>query len=477
MATSVTNGQGSALAVNDDIKILETNFTSLRGVMIDELCALRRDLDTVRLGHWKVDLGPFVHATEQGAAAGIALRHQLTDKLGVPESSVPLTITSHLHNGDDSSTIGENGVKTKQAMSKAILYVFVISNTFVLSLTHSSHPNAETQTTASTEMTSKVSQTASNGVAIAIPTFQIPAQNKGEWKPCSIRNLLPLVGLDIPAPSKTVTFSHDFLQAAFNGVEWSPGLFFTPISAGQCILPSRTYYAINATYEPYLPDKPGSHGAKLTAFFNNVESTDGTAAYENVPLFISAAKGGATRFAENQYVYFGTYSQKRWSDKLDYDRIRDCVPDETKRYWAEQLADPARPQWVTQALMRQFVPMPEYDGILPNSVANGSLPSGEDLGAQMDKDVRSFIKELQYWEKDARLQVSLLKSDNILEAFNNVSPTYATFSPLNEAEKSNRLMLPKSPACACGGSTLSVLAGTPNSTTCSSSYKRRPRTS
>jgi hypothetical protein len=320
-------------------------------------------------------------------------------------------------------------------------------------------------TSDSSEVASKVIQAAEN-----------PARTK-EWKPSYIRALSPVEGLAIPTLAETVTFSRDFLQAAFNGVEWSPGLFHAPISAGECILPSRTYYAINATYEPYLPAKPGAHGAKLTAFFNNVESKDGTAAYGNVPLFISAIKRGSTQFTENQYIYFGTYSQKRWSDKLDYDRVCDCVPDEIKHYWAEQLADPARPQWVTKALMKQFVPMPEYDGVLPNSVANGSLASSEDLSAQLDKDVRSFIEDLEYWEKDARLQASLLKPDNILEAFKNVSSSYRTILLSAEADRTYRPMLPKCPAYACGGNTLSALAGTSNSTTCSSSCKRRPRTS
>jgi hypothetical protein len=273
----------------------------------------------------------------------------------------------------------------------------------------------------SSETASKADTPAAFQVQTPVQSIQDPVGKLADWTPSYVRSLPPLEGLPIPPPSKTVTFSRDFLQAAFNGVEWSPGLFHTPESVGECILPTRTYYAINATNEPYLPAKPGSHGAKLTAFFNNVESKDGPAAYENVPLFVSAAKYANDRFPENQYIYFGTYSQKRWSDKLDYDHIREHVPSETKYYWARQLADPARPEWVTKALMKQFVPMPEYDGVLPHSVANGSLPSGEDLNKQFDQDVRSFIQELKYWEKDARLQVSLLKVENILEAFKNVS--------------------------------------------------------
>jgi hypothetical protein len=254
-----------------------------------------------------------------------------------------------------------------------------------------------------------------------VPSIEDPARN-ATWQPSYIRGLAPLKDLTLPPPSKTVTFSWDFIQATFKGIEWSPGLYHIPESTGDCILPTRTYYAINATYEPYLPSKPGSHGAKLTAFFNNVENTDGPAAYENVPLFVSAAKKGDVRFKDSEYIYFGTYSQSRWSDKLDYDHIRDCVPDEVKYYWAEQLADPARPEWVTKALMKQLEPMPEYEGTLPTSTANGSLPVDEEVQKKkLDKDVRAFIRELGYWEKDATVKVKLLKKENILQAFQNVS--------------------------------------------------------
>jgi hypothetical protein len=127
MAFTLTNGGSSIQAASDDIKTLENKLTSLRGAMIDELCALRRDLDTVRLGHWKVDMGPFVYATEQGDAAGLALYHQLMNKLGVSKSSVHLILTPNSHNGDNISTVIEDSATTEYATNQGISYVSTVS--------------------------------------------------------------------------------------------------------------------------------------------------------------------------------------------------------------------------------------------------------------------------------------------------------------------------------------------------------------
>jgi hypothetical protein len=306
-------------------------------------------------------------------------------------------------------------------------------------------------------------------------SIEDPARNViGTWQPVFLRSLAPLIDLKIPTPSNTITFTWDFLQAVFQGVEWSPGLYYKPKSAGDCLLPTRTYYAINATYEPYLPAMPGAHGAKLVPFFNNIESTDDddNAAYENVPLFISAAKRGNGRFKENEYIYFGTYSQSRWSDKLDYDRISDHVPDEVKYYWAEQLSDPGRPDWITRALMKHLVPPPEYEGALPTSHASNVTVDEKDLNTQMDRDVRRFIRSLKMWEKDASLKVKLLKRENILGAFKNVSITFPLFPTLKlldlvtDKSFSTRPTLMKTLVFDSGGSTSSALVGTRSSTIC-----------
>jgi hypothetical protein len=121
----------------------------------------------------------------------------------------------------------------------------------------------------------------------------------------------------------TVTFHPDFLDNTLGGTVWSPGLRFVQ-GKGPCILRNRTYYQLNPENEPFLPKKAGEHGAKLTAFFNKAPEEEhadlldpDSNSYENVPVFILVNK---------RYVYFGNYTQTRWSDKLDYDTMVARVP-------------------------------------------------------------------------------------------------------------------------------------------------------
>ena len=256
------------------------------------------------------------------------------------------------------------------------------------------------------------------------------AVDEGAWLPAFLRSLTPLKGVSLPSPDKMVSFSFDFLQFTFKGVEHSPGLFYVPKRAGSSILHGRTFYAIDATNEPYLPSTPGQHGAKLTAFFNIDEPSDGSAVYENVPLFISASKWGDKTRKNNEYLYFGTYSQTRWSDKLSYNDVNLHVPMHVKKYWAEQLADPARPKWVTKALMKHFYHMPEYDGTLPSSMANGSGQLDEvdaEMEKKMEKDVKDFVTELRYWEKEASMGIALMKKEEMLKAFESVRKSFHSF--------------------------------------------------
>ncbi len=183
------------------------------------------------------------------------------------------------------------------------------------------------------------------------PTVEDPARPiamaQPPWQPLAIRRLNQVLSdlpSRIPPTAGTRTFSSDFLHATFQGVEWSPGLYYVPRASSQNLLPGRTYYLLDARVEPYLPLKPGMHGAKLTAFFNtNVsddnDDEDDTAAYTRVPLFVSVeryAKGQPTTTkagkdrSSDRYIYYGSYSQLRWSDKLDYDRMVEHVPYDVK---------------------------------------------------------------------------------------------------------------------------------------------------
>jgi len=206
-------------------------------------------------------------------------------------------------------------------------------------------------------------------------------------------------------------------MSVLGGTEHSPGLYYVPLSHGVSTLPGRTFYVMDRTHEPYLPKAPGHHGAKLTALFNSATDNpaEGIPCYDNVPLFITT--GG------KEYVYFGTYSQLRWSDKLDYDRMIEAVPHDVKMYHAELLADPARPKWVTEQLMNHFWPKPVYDGRIPMDQGLLLTPTGsaDAGGAAEDKEMNGYLAELKAWEKDAKLKVGLLKKEAILEQFEAVS--------------------------------------------------------
>ncbi|KAK5286022.1 hypothetical protein LTR16_004331 [Cryomyces antarcticus] len=152
------------------------------------------------------------------------------------------------------------------------------------------------------------------------------------WQPLAIRSL-PALSTNIlsfiPATATMQTFAFDFLQATLGGTQWSPGFYFVPsTTASKGPLPGRTYWLLNREYEPFLPKAPGAHGAKLTAFFNEIvegtQDSPGEDSYLNVPVFICAG--------EDRYAYFGTYSQLRLSDRLDFDRMQEVVPHEVKMF-------------------------------------------------------------------------------------------------------------------------------------------------
>ncbi|KAF2002270.1 hypothetical protein P154DRAFT_431291 [Amniculicola lignicola CBS 123094] len=210
-----------------------------------------------------------------------------------------------------------------------------------------------------------------------------------------------------------VTFSADFLHNQLGGITWSPGLnYIPPNSTTPSLVKNRSYYTLDAGVEPYLPKGPGEHGAKLTAFFNTNPSDIYEEAeedsFDETPLF-ACATPWATEKDQRRYVYFGNYSQTRWSDKLDYDRMIECVPAHVKQYWAEELAAKGRPKWVTEALMKHFWPKPVYDGAI-------TVPA-DDSDDKMMRDIKFYITELKAWEKEARLKVNLIKKEDILKAF------------------------------------------------------------
>ncbi|KAF2271502.1 uncharacterized protein EI97DRAFT_497216 [Westerdykella ornata] len=225
----------------------------------------------------------------------------------------------------------------------------------------------------------------------------------------------------IPSFNDTKSFSLQFLEDTFGGKDWSPGLRIMPPGTGICILPTRSYYLLNADFEPYLPREPGHHGAKLTAFFNEHPATiygeEANISLDNVPLFVCStpwAQGNNRR-----YIYFGNYSQTRWSDKLDYDRMQEYVPLHVKEFWAEELSAQGKDEWVRKALMKHFFPMPEYEGTTFYGQPEGSGANGEEekVKEKVYRDVKEHVKVLKDWEKDAMLKTRLIKKDFIMKAF------------------------------------------------------------
>jgi hypothetical protein len=240
------------------------------------------------------------------------------------------------------------------------------------------------------------------------------------WKPHHLTTL-PAFPNEIPTSENLTTFHHDFLCQTLGGKIWSPGLRFVS-GTSPCMLKNRTYYQIDPENEPFLPKAPGEHGAKLTAFFNTAPEEEfanllpeDSNSYEDVPMFVLVGK---------RYMYFGNYSQKRWSDKLDYDTMTSRVPQHVKTFWAEELTAPTREAWVTDALKKHFFPKPEYTGCIYAELGNASIIDTDKeiaLNDKMAKDVRKHVEELREWEREANMKTAMIKKQFILDAFEAVS--------------------------------------------------------
>ena len=238
------------------------------------------------------------------------------------------------------------------------------------------------------------------------------------WQPLGVRNMPSLP----PPPTNvnTESFTWEFLISNLGGHQWSPGYYFIPHDNG--VLPSKGYWILEAETEPYIPLSPGDHGAKLTAFFNDTVSGAGEGPdetnYIKTPVFICPDGG-------NEYIYYGNYSQLRFSDKLDYDRVM-AVPEKVRRYWANQLTSVDRPEWVTRSLMNHFWPKPIYSGRIPTDSALNTPATEETsktdvsdvvLEKRVQRDLKDYALELKDWGKEARMKVSHLTSENIMGAF------------------------------------------------------------
>ena len=231
-------------------------------------------------------------------------------------------------------------------------------------------------------------------------------------------------------PPEPVTFAPDFLRNNLGGILWSPGYVFVPPSQ-MSILPGRAYFMVDPAHDPHLPSGPGQHGAKLVPFFNMAPEDndafnlpDDFNSSVDVPLFVLRDITDNSGKIRKHYVYYGHYTQSRWSDKLDHDHMAACVPPSVREFWARELSAVGRPEWVTNALQKQFFPSPEYTGTLPGyledeggSVKDGDFATREEIVA---KDLKRYLEKLRMWKKEADMRTSMIREDFILAAFDKV---------------------------------------------------------
>ena len=246
-----------------------------------------------------------------------------------------------------------------------------------------------------------------------------------EWKPFAVRQMKPLAPLDC-INTHYPAFTKEFLIHELGGEQWSHSFFFVP-KGTQVRHGVKAYWLMDAQIEPYLPDQPAAHGAKLTPFFNETLTEPGYAPtvddYMNAPVFIKD-KG------ESKYRYYGHYSQTRFSDRLDYDRMNDgTVPEFVLNVWAKVLTSPNREAWVTEELIDHFWPKPTYEGLMPLEPGaappkNDGITSVADYDLRMNHSMHLYMLELRKWRAESKLKAAALTEADILTAFRATDTDY-----------------------------------------------------
>lgn len=242
------------------------------------------------------------------------------------------------------------------------------------------------------------------------------------WKPLAVRSMPAPLNPDVTA--HTTTFSTSFLQSELRGRYWSPGFYLIHPSDRRPDLSFTAYWLLETDLDPYLPAAPGQHGAKLTPFFNSTLSEPGEAPteadYMNTPVFVGKTDGSG-------YRYFGHYSQTRFSDKLDYERMTDgTVPPFVLDVWAKSLVLKEADPWMRDALREHIWPKPTYCGPLPLSPRDSSPvdKNGERRKAAsnahdrcVERAIQRYLEQLEEWEVDTKLKLSFLKEADIHRLF------------------------------------------------------------
>lgn len=362
---------GAANAANPNCtgESIRREIELLRAAVSRELCGMRHDIDILQRGGWEVKIGAFQPLLQPDMVSVQGIQERM---LGESMSRLQV-VTS-----DNGNTEGAALEAQRQSMER---------------------PKA---TPRKKPLLSKTLP----GPDEAIASIEDPAAaTRSVYAPLTVRQLSPLMSELASAVTSAVatqSFSAEFIHDLFGGGQWSPGYYF--ISKGACVLSSRAYYGLDAYIDPFLPPAPGKHGAKLVPFIRNSTEEDDPDEKHllDVPMFVRSSDFAKLAGKPNEeYVYFGNYSQLRFSDRLDYDSMIETIPHDVKMYWAEQLSDTSRPLWVTNALMAHFEKKPEFDV----------------KSEQVKSDIEEFAEEMRQWQSDGIERTRDLTKEDILKAF------------------------------------------------------------
>lgn len=296
------------------------------------------------------------------------------------------------------------------------------------------------------ELKGKQRTTANEASHKAVPLPQwsfasLAADN--EYEPAAVRSFptlkdMPLAQQPFSKDKELTSFPKDFILNLLGGSEYSPGLYYPAINAPTsqigALVNHKSYYLIDAFEDPFVPKKAGDHGAKLTVVMRALKTEK---MVYDAPLFVHT--GEKDEASQNMYQYLGHYSQTRWSDRLDYDRIQEVVPESVKKYWAYMLANKDKPQWMKEELMKALIPKPEFEGDISDSSdgtassfephSEGDAEDGDSKKATKSKasltrakmDMQTYLEDLQAWKEEAETTMKSLTEEGVMEAFDRVS--------------------------------------------------------
>lgn len=160
---------------------------------------------------------------------------------------------------------------------------------------------------------------------------------------------MPLVIRRLPPPPPNLSipddpehFTFKFLLSSLRGHFRPPGCYNVTNQTPLQVYPVKSWYAIDSDEEPFMPTRPGQHGAKLTLLVPEEPEGDDYSPKEACPFFVKRGSRG--------YVYYGTYRQPRYSDRLSYAEMELEVPRSVKEHRAKEVGRKDKPKWIVEAL-------------------------------------------------------------------------------------------------------------------------------